>query len=403
MSVVMAYKNHNHSISINSAQAFRCDNMNYSERKEVSLVTYTYNDGHLANELVESIRDWLVKPSEIIVVDDGSSKEFKYSSDFMGIPVIVKRHEINLGCAITKNHGITSSRCQYILSIDCDIRIPSDWLSINFRHIERPEVGLVGSPIICEAGNDIASRYMKIFHGHQETGFVDFITAGIWILKKNTWDILGGLSGYTKRTHEDHYFCKKIKDLNLLLYSNPERTAKQIRKITKTALIKRQWTWFGNNEINKLKKTKSLETFFFLFFDGMVERINYILKIKDFEIIYIDLLYMTYVFINIIKYSKNVAGVDFIGNEHSFIAAIKTFFSKNNIFINYLEQDLKSLSIEIHSDMCNNEQNNIFLKYLDALSALRDSKVLTLMEINLLKASTLETKSDYSFYEHINT
>ncbi|SMP71006.1 Glycosyltransferase involved in cell wall bisynthesis [Desulfonatronum zhilinae] len=396
----MVYKNHNHSIPINSAQAFHCDNMNYSEKKEVSLVTYTYNDGHLASELLESVRDWLVKPSEIIVVDDGSSKKFKYSTDFMGIPVIIKRHDNNLGCAITKNHGITSSRCQYILSIDCDIRIPSDWLSINLRHIERPEIGLVGSPIICEAGNDIASRYMNFFHGHTETGFVDFITAGIWILKKNTWDISGGLSGYTNKTHEDHYFCKKVRGLNLFLYSNPERTAKQIRKITRTALVKRQWTWFRANEINKLNKTNSLEAFFFLFLDGMIERINYILKSKDFGIIYIELLYMAYVFINIIKYSKSITGVDFIGDEHSFIAAINTFFFKNEIFRNCLAQDLNALSIEMPG-MCNNEQKNVFLNYIEALSALRNSKIMTLMEIDLLKASTLEISSDYSFYEHI--
>jgi Glycosyltransferases involved in cell wall biogenesis len=36
------------------------------------LVTYVFNDGELADGLLEHVGNWTMKPAEIIIVDDGS-------------------------------------------------------------------------------------------------------------------------------------------------------------------------------------------------------------------------------------------------------------------------------------------------------------------------------------------
>lgn len=43
-----------------------------AEPGRVSLVTYVFNDGELADGLLEHVGNWTMKPAEIIIVDDGS-------------------------------------------------------------------------------------------------------------------------------------------------------------------------------------------------------------------------------------------------------------------------------------------------------------------------------------------
>lgn len=50
----------------------------------VSVVTYTYNDNALVAGLLDSIESWNVCPSEVIVVDDGSSEPFTHARTIHG-------------------------------------------------------------------------------------------------------------------------------------------------------------------------------------------------------------------------------------------------------------------------------------------------------------------------------
>ncbi|WP_459936574.1 glycosyltransferase family 2 protein [Desulfonatronum parangueonense] len=298
------------------------------ELPRISLCTYTYNDARLVRELLATLQGWTVKPSEIIIVDDGSEPAFGIDAETTSghIPFRILRHQTNFGCAAAKNAGITAAQGEYVLSMDCDIRLPADWLESCLPYAARKDIGLIGSSIVCNAGNSLTGRYLRMFHGHPQSGSMDFLTGGIWFLRKKIWRESGGLSEYRHRTHEDHHFCKKLRQMGYLLYAPPNLQATQVRKLSLNALIMRQWAWFADHEMGKLKKSSSMEVCVVLFMQEMLHRINHVLNNKDPALIYIEFLYMSHVFLHLMD-QASLLGIDEpLADRVFFLTSMKELF-----------------------------------------------------------------------------
>jgi glycosyltransferase involved in cell wall biosynthesis len=89
-------------------------------RPRVSLCTFTYNDGELADGLLAESAGWSVRPDEIVIVDDGSSPPYVPASPPPGCRVL--RQPANIGITRTKHEGVSALTGDALAAMDCDAR-----------------------------------------------------------------------------------------------------------------------------------------------------------------------------------------------------------------------------------------------------------------------------------------
>lgn len=104
----------------------------------VSVVIPLHNYARWIGEAVQSAKDQLHQPFEIIVVDDAST-------DSPIIPEGVKyiRLDKNQGVATARNIGIGRAKGNIILCLDADDMLASDYIQRALPHFKTPRVGVV--------------------------------------------------------------------------------------------------------------------------------------------------------------------------------------------------------------------------------------------------------------------
>lgn len=116
-----------------------------SARCKLSIVIPCFNHGEFLADAVESVRQMRRNDVELIVVDDGSTDDFtrKEMDRFSAEGVFVIRQQ-NGGLAAARNAGIRAASADYILPLDADNRIRSDYVSEGIRILDaNPQVGVV--------------------------------------------------------------------------------------------------------------------------------------------------------------------------------------------------------------------------------------------------------------------
>jgi glycosyltransferase involved in cell wall biosynthesis len=116
------------------------------ESPAVSVVVICHNYGQFLGECLESIlRQPARWPTEVIVVDDGSTDETPVvAARFAGAGVKVLRHATNRGLTAALNTGLEAASGEYVARIDADDRYRPCFFEETIPVLEqRPQVGLV--------------------------------------------------------------------------------------------------------------------------------------------------------------------------------------------------------------------------------------------------------------------
>ena len=210
----------------------------------VSLVTYTYNDHALAAGLLAEAASWQGVPRDCVVVDDGSAVPFA-APDTVPAPRVL-RLSPNQGPARAKAAGLGAAGSRFVLSLDADIRLPSDWLVRCLPEAARPEVGIVATPIVNAAGEGLLADYQKLRYSlaHGFTGEAQVAPAGVWLMRREVWQ-RHGFHDYAGRLHEDVHLSRTLRAVGLSLRILPGPPARQIRRLSRTTMVRRGWTWQG--------------------------------------------------------------------------------------------------------------------------------------------------------------
>lgn len=110
----------------------------------VSAVITTYNYARYIAPAIESVLAQTLSPSQIIVVDDGSTDETEaIAAAYASVGVRYVRKE-NGGAGSARNRGIMESNGELIAFLDADDRWLPDKLALQVEHLQRyPEAGLV--------------------------------------------------------------------------------------------------------------------------------------------------------------------------------------------------------------------------------------------------------------------
>jgi glycosyltransferase involved in cell wall biosynthesis len=113
----------------------------------VSVVIPTFNSGHTVVEALESVLRQTVPPSEVIVVDDGSTDDtrrrlFPY---FSRARYVAQR---NQGVSAARNHGVRLARCEVVAFLDSDDVWHPRMVELQMRALaEARASGLVGTQV----------------------------------------------------------------------------------------------------------------------------------------------------------------------------------------------------------------------------------------------------------------
>jgi glycosyltransferase involved in cell wall biosynthesis len=93
----------------------------HADSKSVSLIITTYNHAHFLREAIDSGRSQTSPPTEIIVIDDGSSDDpMSITADYADVITIRTQ---NQGLAAARNVGLGASVGDFIVFLDADDRL----------------------------------------------------------------------------------------------------------------------------------------------------------------------------------------------------------------------------------------------------------------------------------------
>lgn len=259
---------------------------------DITLCTYSYNDAALALGLIASAPSWTLRPQRLLVVDDGSAPSFVLPEDTGGMEAALLCLPENVGPGRAKAVGLSHATTELILSLDCDMRLAPDWLAEAAPLALLPDVGIVGAPFVADAGEGVVGRYLKHFDAEKKpSGETDFLTGGIWLFRLEVWRAAGGFGGYTGRTHEDHHFCRRVKRLGLRLLTTGE-AARQVRRLSRIALVKRFRAWLGPTLHKESRCRESLEINALHLARNLIQRSQYALHLKEPLFIYLEMLFL---------------------------------------------------------------------------------------------------------------
>lgn len=124
---------------------------------QASIIIVTYNNLALTKLCLESVfRNTDYPNFEVVVVDNQSSDDTQtYLRALAGQRDNLKLilNEENYGFAKANNQGIEQSTGDYLVLLNNDTIVPQGWLSKLLRHLDDPQVGMVG-PLTNFAGNE---------------------------------------------------------------------------------------------------------------------------------------------------------------------------------------------------------------------------------------------------------
>jgi glycosyltransferase involved in cell wall biosynthesis len=187
---------------------------------KVSVIIPCFNQGPYLGEAVESVLQQTFQDFEILVVDDGSNDpETVRMLEGYERPKTRVMHTDNQGLAAARNNGIREAKGQYILPLDADDKIGSDYLEDAVRILDRhPDIGIVYSE----------AAYFGVRTGHwhlpeystEQMLFQNLIFCSA-LFRREDWDRVGGYNINMVYGWEDWDFWLSLIHLDVKVYRIP--------------------------------------------------------------------------------------------------------------------------------------------------------------------------------------
>ncbi len=186
----------------------------------VTIVIPVYNNFDYTYKCLQSILENSEDTSyEIIIADDNSSDETINLAQYAQNITIIK-DGINRGFLLNCNNAAQYARGTYILFLNNDTQVQSQWLSSLVELIESDAtIGMVGSKLVYpdgklqEAGGIIWNDASGWNYGHRDDPTkpeynyvkeVDYISGASLMIKKTLWETIGGFDErYVPAYYED--------------------------------------------------------------------------------------------------------------------------------------------------------------------------------------------------------
>jgi GT2 family glycosyltransferase len=122
----------------------------------ISIITVNFNQYQVTRELVESLEKQDFQEYELVIVDNGSSKDHREIAALADEKVRVVFSEENLGFAGGNNLGISKSKGELIFLVNNDTEIPPGTLCrLSMTMDMRPDIGVLCPMIYYHADSEV--------------------------------------------------------------------------------------------------------------------------------------------------------------------------------------------------------------------------------------------------------
>jgi GT2 family glycosyltransferase len=112
----------------------------------VSVVIPTWNRADLIRNVLLSLRRQTTVPTEILVVDNGSSDDT--AQVVRDSPACLIALEKNVGFAAAVNEGVRNAASEWVFILNNDVELQADWISCALAAAERSDVDFVTGKLV---------------------------------------------------------------------------------------------------------------------------------------------------------------------------------------------------------------------------------------------------------------
>lgn len=110
----------------------------------LSIIIPVYNEAHRLNACLDAVAMQIVKPDEVIVVDNNSTDgSVKIAKSYAFVKLV---HEKEQGLIPARDHGFTIAKGDILGRIDADSMIRPDWVSVVKSSFDDPKIAGVSGP-----------------------------------------------------------------------------------------------------------------------------------------------------------------------------------------------------------------------------------------------------------------
>jgi glycosyltransferase involved in cell wall biosynthesis len=176
----------------------------------ISIIVPVYNNPQDLQDCLSGLAASSCAPSEIIVVDDGSTDEIRSVATRMGASVL--RLDKNLGPSSARNFGARHAQGDILFFVDADIVVRSDAVSRVLKAFEgeRAPAAVFGSYDSGPRAKGVVSQYRNLLHHYvHQTGNMEASTfwAGCGAVRRSVFEEVGGF--------DEKRFPRCIEDIEL--------------------------------------------------------------------------------------------------------------------------------------------------------------------------------------------
>lgn len=187
--------------------------------EKVSVIIPCYNQGEYLQEAVDSVLASTHKNIEIIVIDDGSTKDVDLI-DAVKCENVKIIHQKNQGVCIARNHGIKEATGKYILPLDADDKIYPTYIEKALNVMtQNPKFGIV----YCNA--EFFGSKTGIWK-LEDYSFPEILISNMIfssaMFRKSDWQKVGGYNPIMDSGYEDWEFWLSLIETGLGVFKIPE-------------------------------------------------------------------------------------------------------------------------------------------------------------------------------------
>ena len=204
----------------------------------VSVIIPAFNVEDLVSQALDSVLEQGLRPSEIIVVDDGSTDGTQQQVQRYGDPVRYIRQE-NSGPSVARNTGVRAATSDWIAFLDADDIWQADKLAADARVADAaPDLSwIISNHYLCVFGDDQKFprfdpdiNQTRLGGSPTHSSFLETLTWGLgWdplgiVVKRNVFEDVGGFRPGLNYG-EDLDLCLKIARLHPMVGIQPHPVA----------------------------------------------------------------------------------------------------------------------------------------------------------------------------------
>jgi len=208
--------------------------------KDMTLAIPCFNAAKYLPDTLEACLRQTVPPSEILVIDDGSTDDS--SAVASNFPVRVLQHGSNLGVAQARNTALENTSTPFLAFVDADAS-PCAWLVEKMlEELNGEDVVGVGGPGLELESRTISDRWRSVFwqqtHGDRRVDDAWMVMGLCCAFRTEALRLIGGFGPRFRRTAEDVDASLRLRDAGGRLVYNPDMWVMHRRNDTPSSLVR---------------------------------------------------------------------------------------------------------------------------------------------------------------------